>query len=108
MILHPSTHDELKALIETSEQPVLIDFFAEWCGPCKSISPVLEQLDTAIGDKLQIIKVDIDKLEDSAKTHGVRAIPTLLLMNEGAEVARHLGAGTKSIIEKFVTSNVVV
>lgn len=102
MIISPTTSDELSTLVETSEIPVLLDFYANWCGPCKAIAPVLDQVDKSMGDRVQIIKVDTDALEGSAQKYGVRGIPTLVLLSNGEELGRKSGVVTKSTLESYI------
>lgn len=89
--------DNFKELIN-KEDKVLIDFFANWCGPCKMLSPILEQ---AKGE-IKVIKVDVDEFEDIAREYGVMSIPTLVLLEKGKEVKRNVGFMDKTSLEKYI------
>ncbi len=81
--------------INSSEQPVLVDFWAEWCGPCKLIAPILEELADEYGGKLRIVKVDVDESPDVARRHEIMSIPTLVLFQDGVAKKRLIGAKGK-------------
>jgi thioredoxin 1 len=85
--------------------PVLVDFWAEWCGPCKQLAPALEDISKELGDKLTVAKVNIDENPGSPNKYGVRGIPTLLLFKNGEVVATKVGALPKSKLYEWVQSN---
>ena len=91
--------DVLKA-----EGLVLVDFWAEWCGPCKMIAPVLEELSVEYGEKLKVCKMDVDANPDTAPKYGIRGIPTLILFNNGEAAGTKVGALSKSQLAEFIDS----
>ena len=88
-----------------SEIPVLIDYWAEWCGPCKMIAPVLEELAAEYGEKLKIAKLNIDENPETPPKYGIRGIPTLMLFKNGNVEATKIGAVSKSQLSEFIDSN---
>ncbi len=90
---------------ETSEGLVLADFWAAWCGPCKMIAPVLEELDAEMGDKVKIVKVDVDENQQTASQFGVMSIPTLVLMKDGKEVDKVIGFQPKDALVELVNKH---
>ena len=87
-----------------AEGPVLVDFWAEWCGPCKMIAPVLEELAAEYGEKLKVCKMDVDANPETAPKYGIRGIPTLILFNNGDVASTKVGALSKSQLSAFIDS----
>ena len=88
--------------ISSSEVPVLVDYWAEWCGPCKMVGPILEELANDLEGKIIICKVDVDTNKDSAAKQKVMSIPTLVLFKNGEPVDQRVGALTKNQLEEFI------
>ena len=98
--------DSFEAEVLNSEVPVLVDYWAEWCGPCKVIAPVLEEIATEYDGKMKVCKLDIDANEDTPPKYGIRGIPTLMLFKNGAVEATKVGALSKSQLTAFLDSNI--
>jgi thioredoxin 1 len=88
-----------------SNTPVLVDFWAEWCGPCRMVSPILEKLGETMSDQIKIVKLNVDENQELAMTYGIRSIPSLLIFREGKEIGRTVGAATEQTYEKFVQTS---
>ena len=89
-----------------SSVPVLVDFWASWCGPCRMIAPILDELAADYGDKLSIVKVNVDENQESPAKFGIRGIPTLLLFKNGTLMGTKVGAASKSQLAAFIDSNI--
>ena len=100
--MEPSTKPNKFADLVNGDKPVLIDFTAAWCGPCRMMPPILAELKRKTGDKLTIIKVDIDKNPHAAKAYNVMSVPTLLLVQHGETKWRQSGVMPASQIEKAI------
>jgi thioredoxin 1 len=87
-----------------ADSPVLVDFWAEWCGPCKMIAPALEEIGAEYSGKLRVVKVNIDENPQTPNTYGVRGIPTLILFKDGKPAATKVGAAPKSVLKDWVQS----
>ena len=96
--------DDFLNEVINSETPVLVDFWAEWCGPCKMIAPVLEEIAIEYGEKLKVCKMDVDANPDTAPKYGIRGIPTLILFNNGDVAGTKVGAVSKSQLAEFIDS----
>lgn len=88
-----------------SDIPVLVDYWAEWCGPCKMIAPVLEEVASAYEGKLKVCKVDVDSNKEAAQKYGIRGIPTLMVFKAGEAAATKVGALSKTQLEEFVNDS---
>lgn len=100
------TADSFKSAIASATTPVLVDFWAPWCGPCKAIAPTLEELATELDGKLQIAKVNIDENETVAAEYGVRAIPTMILFKGGQVAETLVGMMPKAALKAKLAAHV--
>jgi thioredoxin 1 len=103
--IHHVTDSSFEAEVLQSQQPVLVDYWAEWCGPCKMIAPILDDVAKEYAGKLKIVKVNIDDNEQTPAKFGVRGIPTLMLFKGGNVEATKVGALSKSQLTTFIDSN---
>ena len=104
-IVH-TTDGNFDADVLQNDKPVLIDFWAEWCGPCKMIAPILDEAADEYADKLQVVKLNIDENPNIAQKFGIRSIPTLMIFKDGAPQAQKLGAMSKSQLTEFLDTNI--
>lgn len=99
------TDDSFETDVLKSEQPVLIDYWAEWCGPCKMIAPVLDEIALEYAGKLKVAKLNIDDNPNTPPRYGIRGIPTLMLFKDGEVEATKVGAVSKAQLVAFIDSN---
>jgi thioredoxin 1 len=92
--------DTFESEVLQSDKPVIVDFWAEWCGPCHAVAPVLDRIIEERGDELKLVKVNIDEEQELAPRYGVASIPTMILFRDGAPAAAAIGAQPKGAIER--------
>jgi thioredoxin 1 len=104
MATHTVTDTTFQLEVLNSPTPVLVDFWAPWCGPCRMLAPVLEDLAQEMGTKVKVVKIDIDQNPDAATTYNVRTIPTMILFNHGQAVDTKIGMLPKNKLKEWVES----
>ena len=104
-ILHTSDEGFDTEVLQ-SEKPVLVDYWAEWCGPCKMIAPILEEVASEYGEKIKVCKMNIDENQETPPSYGIRGIPTLILFKNGEVEATKVGALSKTQLQSFLDDNI--
>ena len=105
MSLTKTTDETFNQDVLQSDVPVLLDFWAEWCGPCKMIGPILEELSEEYAETIKIIKLNVDENNNTAIKYAVRSIPTLILFKDSTVQAQHIGSASKAQLKQFIDSN---
>ena len=100
------TDAEFENQVIKSEKPILVDYLAEWCGPCKMIAPVLEEVASELSDKILIGKLNVDENSETPPKYGIRGIPTLMLFKNGEVVGTQVGAISKGDLINFIENNI--
>ena len=93
---------DFEAQVLKSGTPVVVDFWAEWCGPCRMIAPALEEISGSLGEKVKIVKLNVDENPQTASKYGVMSIPTLMLFKNGELASRQVGAAPKAKLEQWI------
>ena len=106
-LIKHTTDATFEADVLKSSNPVLVDYWAEWCGPCKMIAPILDEVATSYAGKLQVAKMNVDENRDIPAKFGIRGIPTLMIFKGGELVATKVGAMTKSQLTAFIDQQMV-
>ena len=100
------SNDNFESEVVNSEKPVLVDFWAEWCGPCKQIAPVVEEIADEHSAKLKVCKMDVDANRETAVQFGIRSIPTLLIFKNGEVAGSQIGAVSKQQLLEFIQAEI--
>ena len=100
------TDEEFESKVINSKKPILVDYWAEWCGPCKMIAPILEEVADEMSDKVLIGKLNVDENSQTPPKYGIRGIPNLMLFKDGNAVGTQVGAVSKADLIKFIEDNI--
>ena len=105
MAVQVTTADKWEMDVLKSKIPVLVDFWAEWCGPCRMIAPIMEELSKEYEGKVKFLKLNVDENQELAMRYQIYSIPTLLLFNNGEIIGHHIGATSKDVLRRFIDSS---
>jgi thioredoxin 1 len=106
MAVGKTSDSNFDADVLKSSTPVVVDFWAEWCGPCRMIAPALEEIAGALGDKVKIVKLNVDENPQVAARYGIMSIPTLMMFKNGEIASRQVGAAPKQKLQQWITAGV--
>jgi thioredoxin 1 len=102
----PVSDKSFQSDVLQSKEPVLVDFWAEWCGPCRAVAPVLEEVAGELKGKLKIVKLNVDENPETAAKYGIQSIPTLMIFKNGEMASRQIGAAPKAKLVQWITGAV--
>ncbi len=105
-VVEVQNKDDFINEVVNSEQPVLVDFWAEWCGPCKQLAPLVEAADEEFKDTIKVCKMDVDANRETAAEYGIRSIPTLMIFANGENIGTEIGALSKQQLDQFIRSKI--
>lgn len=103
-VIEPTSTDQARSILGNAETPVLVDFSATWCGPCKAFAPVLENFAEDRATTLKVIKIDVDQFAELAREVGIRSVPTIMVVKDGTVLAARAGSLPKGALAAFVDS----
>lgn len=103
--VHKVSDASFESDVLSADRPVLVDFWAEWCGPCRSIAPIVDEVAKELKDKIKVCKINVDENSETPSKYGVRGIPSLMIFKEGNLVAHATGAMTKAQLTAFINEN---
>ena len=104
-VIHINDSDYEEKVLK-SDIPVLLDFWAEWCGPCKAIAPSLEELSEEMSNKLKVVKINVDENPSTSQAYSIRSIPALMIFKNGEKISEKMGALPKSVLETWINDTI--